>query len=233
MSVSGNAFPPVAETRMIPTPGASFPNIITPSLFQEPPTASPGSSQMVCAGPPATSIFLNFPRASYATNRLSGDQTGMPLASSVPLRGRASNVSKDRIQRRGTPSSPVARKASLRPSGETPKKSLKVTLSGGVISKRTVSAAGGFGRRYRKPSVSAARRNAAAALGHNHETRWRGVSAGDSSSSNIHTSPMSRRRCLGSFSRHFFRSRRVLAGTRSQSGCSLITEASVSAVVSP
>src|SRR5271154_5726951 len=106
--VSGDAGPPFAETRIM-TPG-DCPKMITSSRFHEPPTAKPGESHRVSAGPPEISIFLSFPPESNAMYRLSKDQiNGARTDDSEPGSGRDSSESRERIHRRCTPSGPAAK----------------------------------------------------------------------------------------------------------------------------
>src|SRR6266545_3960164 len=89
---------------------------MTPSLFQVPPLPSP-ASQRASAGPPAASIFFNFPEAKKPIDRPSGDQNGYD-ASSVPGSARGASSSKERTQRRVLPEASRAEKDRRRPSGE-------------------------------------------------------------------------------------------------------------------
>ena len=84
--VSAAAVPPLAETCI--RPPTEFPKMITPSRFHEPPTTSPGTSQIVSAGPPEMAIFLSVLPPSNAINRLSGDQkNGGNAGDSEPNKG--------------------------------------------------------------------------------------------------------------------------------------------------
>src|SRR6516162_5411582 len=75
-----------------------------------------GKSHKTSGGPPDGSIFLSFPSAKNASQRLSGDQTG-EKAPSVPGNARADSESAGRSQRSCRPSE-TAIKARLRPLGE-------------------------------------------------------------------------------------------------------------------
>src|SRR5262245_16123239 len=97
--------PPEGGTR---NRGPFVPNIMTPSWFQEPPSAWLVISAMLCGGPPDISIFLSFLVALNAMNRLSGDQKGGEGSTpSVPRRECTSREPTARNQRRRTPSAPV------------------------------------------------------------------------------------------------------------------------------
>ena len=80
------------------------------------------------------------------------------------------------------------------------------------------------------PNASA---NAAAAVHGSQECRQRAGWATAVSSSSSQASPMSRRRFLGSFSRHFRSSRRTTSGASSSRGSDFTTDASVSVRSSP
>src|ERR1700680_2277108 len=128
---------------------------ITPSGLQEPPVTTAGASQSACGGPPAASIFFNFPPAANTTYLLSNDQKGKNVAPSVPGKSFGSNESSDRTQRKLRPSGPVAGKASFLPSGERAKAIPKRFWSGGWIWNRTGSTTGGFSRKCTKASNAA------------------------------------------------------------------------------
>src|SRR6476619_2714496 len=90
---------------------------MTPSGLQLP--SDPlGASQIFCAGPPDTSIFISFPCAIKPRNLLSGDQKGR-LAPSVPGSGCAASAFICRTQIFVTPDASVALNARYRPSGDT------------------------------------------------------------------------------------------------------------------
>src|SRR5271165_2692271 len=96
------------------------PNTITPAGFQAAPRKPGGRSQIVCAGPPVTSILLSLAGKPAATNpicRLSGDQKGEPKAAKP--RGLVSLAPNDRIHKRIPPSKLRLVNARCRPSGET------------------------------------------------------------------------------------------------------------------
>src|SRR5262249_56783738 len=89
---------------------------MTPSELQEP-SEPVGASQIFCAGPPETSIFLTLPSATKARYLPSGDQKGR-VAPSVPPNGCAVSAFSGRTQIRVLPELSVALKAIVRPSGE-------------------------------------------------------------------------------------------------------------------
>ena len=132
---------------------------MTPSRPQEP-SEPPGESQIFCAGPPETSIFLSFPSAKKPRNLLSGDQKGR-VAPSVPASGWAASALSGRTQIRLFPDESVALNARYRPSGEIRGASIVVIPSGFAISKRIRR--GGAGARLTKPMPRIAAAVAAAA----------------------------------------------------------------------
>src|SRR5665213_2358463 len=139
MTVTSVGMPPAAETRRSGPLGLP-PNKITLSLLQAPVPTWDGDEHRVCAGPPATSIFLSSLPAENPRNRLSGDQKGDDEPS-VPGSCRHWSVSRSRIHRPAL--SPVELKTSLCPSGETETYWLNCTPSGRVTSKRVARASAG------------------------------------------------------------------------------------------
>src|SRR5215472_17214921 len=114
--VTGVGVPPVAGTRIVPRVP---PKRITFSLLQERPSAFAVRSQIVSAGPPATSIFRSLPWLANAINRLSGDHA-VKYAPSVPDKGCDSKESSVRIHKPcALLPEPVTLKTSRRPSGDT------------------------------------------------------------------------------------------------------------------
>ena len=70
-----NDSPPAAETRRTTRSLPRSMNRMTPSAFQVPPRPMV-TSQIVCGGPPSTSIRLSLPREKKPIDLLSGDQNG-------------------------------------------------------------------------------------------------------------------------------------------------------------
>src|SRR5262249_221513 len=83
--VMGSAAPPFSRT--CNNPPGKFPTMMSPSRFQEPPTATPGRSHKVCDGPPDISSFLSLVPDWNATNLPSGDQNGGGVYSLVSESG--------------------------------------------------------------------------------------------------------------------------------------------------
>src|SRR5688572_10956878 len=89
---------------------------ITPSAFHAPPRAS-GASASSCAETPSMARVFSLPFAKNATERLSADQNGY-LAPAVDSKRRCEPESKE-YSHNPEPTSEVAAKTMLRPSGET------------------------------------------------------------------------------------------------------------------
>jgi hypothetical protein len=208
-----------------------------PSRFQAPPTPEPlelSASHSTSAAPPAIFTRFSLPEAKKATERLSGDQNGK-FPFSVPGNGRALNESSGRSHNKGAAApSDCAPNTTYRPSGEAAvaaKMFTKWVDAGASIGNR-VARVSGAGARCQKNVTTASAAMAAPATAHgNQPSRDREGAASTSSSS--HTSPMSRSRFFGSFSRHRVNSRRTFGGAALRSGCFMTTAASVSVRSSP
>src|SRR2546423_5864533 len=104
---------------------------MVPSRFHVPPKPLKlgGLSHSVCCVPSARSIFFSLPPAANAIERLSGDQKGKLLASSVPGSGRAVKEPSGRNQICLFPSTKET-KTRLWPSGEIASWLKPATFSG-------------------------------------------------------------------------------------------------------
>src|ERR1700739_1831548 len=130
-------------------------NTITSSRPDAPPRLF-GASHSVIGGPPETAIFLSLPAAKNPMNRLSGDQNG-DEAASVPANASAVSASSERTQSTYLPSTFLATKASLCPSGETASGAVvpevvvpnPAKLPGGETKKRMERAPGCAGASFR------------------------------------------------------------------------------------
>src|SRR5713226_6626814 len=108
--------------------------MIIPAGLQAPIGTPAVAGHSVCAGPPATSIFISRARLlpAKARERPSGDQNTGALTPSVPGSACASDefIGLSQICERPSPS--MAAKASVRPSGEMAgAAAVKLVLSGG------------------------------------------------------------------------------------------------------
>src|SRR5262249_40232978 len=120
-AVTADIGPP--DSRTCNTPPDVLQTMMSPVLFHDPPTATPGSSPSVCGTPPAISRFFSLLSTWNATNLPSGDQNGGGVTGAVsePGKGCTPRESIALIQRRGIPSGPCPTNTRRRPSGERPK----------------------------------------------------------------------------------------------------------------
>ena len=162
--------------------------------------------------------------------RLSGDQKGVG-SPAVGVKGLASSVSSERTHRCNWPSSPRAVKATFRPSGESVIQFVKVVFGGADdfeahrLDRRRLPP-----RRPQRDSHSRHQYGNGRDPRHPTDPRRslpRGSQSSRRLSSNSQASPISRSRFFGSFSRHFFSSRRTWTGACSKSGAFITTAARV------
>ena len=181
-----------------------------------------GASHKETSSPPSIRVFFSFPCAKNPIHCPSGEKKGA-YAPSVPVKRAALGWSSRRVKRRRVLSEPCETNTSRVPSGDRitagpvadpsdtsgPRSRSSRTTGCGVVSTGRVN------RHSAAPSAIATTASTPATAQGNRVLAavWTGAS-----SSSRQTSPMSRSRRFGSFSRQLRNNDRAFNGTRSQDG---------------